>query len=95
LHDSSSSNVGEGIAAWEAGEREARKQIKQEWEVEARESKKEIVALFASWVRMGMAMVSSTASAAPASALERLGLECCDGVDRMGLTPEPPCSRQH
>jgi len=40
----------------------------------------------ASWVRMGMAMVSSTASAAPAAMLERLGLERRDGVDGMGLS---------
>jgi len=55
LHESSSSNVGEGIAGWEVEEREARKQIKQEWEAEARENKKEIWALFVSWTRMGMA----------------------------------------
>jgi len=40
----------------------------------------------ASWVRMGMATVSSMASAAPAPSLERLGLECRDGVDGMGLS---------
>lgn len=38
----------------------------------------------------GMAKVSSTTSAYPASTLEWLGLECRDAVDGMGLTLEPP-----
>lgn len=68
--------------------------------MEARESEKEIVAFFASWVRMGTAMVASMASTAPTPALERLGLERRSGVDGMALSllvpdetndPAPPC----